>query len=50
MKLVTSLKSINARLFCEIGSPGLLAFIIVSAVMSITSPAPMSMTYFMNLV
>ena len=50
MQPVNLIKSAKARFISEVVMSGILAFIIVSVVVSATSPAPMSITYMMNLV
>jgi hypothetical protein len=49
MKYLNRLNTINTRLLAEVSTSGLLAFIIVSVVLSATSPAPMSLAYMMSL-
>jgi len=50
MKILNSNRSIDTRFLLEITSSGFLAFVIVSLVFSVTSPAPMSLSYFMSVV
>jgi hypothetical protein len=49
MRNINQPNTFNLRLLAEVGASGVLAFIIVSVVLSATSPAPMSLAYMLTL-